>query len=164
MDAACIPHEEVPAPMICGDKHRRHLLPFEEVEHTADKALRVYGHNLQELIENACRGTIWLLVDNTALVATQSVNLHVEAAGPEQLIVRLLKELLYLVDDRQAVPVGVDAVQLDERQMQAACGVGVVPLSEARPYLRSAIKAVTYHDLHITRCGGLLSIVVTFDT
>ncbi|MCI0499859.1 MAG: archease, partial [Planctomycetales bacterium] len=35
---------------------------FEEVEHTADRALRIYGGNLQELLQNAAKGMNSLMV------------------------------------------------------------------------------------------------------
>jgi len=37
-------------------------VPFEEIAHTADRALRIYGSNMQELLLNAAMGMNTLMV------------------------------------------------------------------------------------------------------
>ena len=49
------------------------MQPFEQVEHTADYAIIARGGDLRELIENAGRGMISLLVDTQAVAASRQV-------------------------------------------------------------------------------------------
>jgi len=147
-----------------AERRGGHLLPYEEIEHAADYALRAYGHDLRELIQNAGHGMISLLVDPTALAPDYFAEIEADSETPEDLIVACLKELLYLEEEGRGIPVSFEVTQTDEQRMRAVCSVGLVPLEAARPHLRGTIKAVTYHDLHIARHDDIFSIVITFDT
>ena len=67
---------------------------FEEIEHTADWALRVRGHDLRELLVNAARGMSRLLVPDLTVISTD-VERHFEldAFDAESLLVEWLSEL-----------------------------------------------------------------------
>ncbi|HEC35265.1 MAG TPA: archease, partial [Anaerolineae bacterium] len=69
---------------------------FEEVPHTADIALRVWGQDLPELFANAARGMAWLMVDPSTVNPTVEVPLELRAYDAESLLVTWLGELLYL--------------------------------------------------------------------
>jgi SHS2 domain-containing protein len=53
------------------------FVDFEEVEHTADWALRVRGHDLRELLMNAARGMSRLLISDLTAIPTD-VERHFE--------------------------------------------------------------------------------------
>ncbi len=139
------------------------MRPFEQVEHTADYAIIARGCDLRELVENAGRGMISLLVEAEALTPRQQLTYIVRADSPERLLIESLRELLHLEEDEGLVPMGFAVVRLSEESLEAECDVGVVSLDEARPYLLGGIKAVTYHDLVIKPTPSGLEVQVVFD-
>ena len=136
---------------------------FEQVEHTADYAIVARGSDLRELIENAGRGMISLMVEAEAVAATRQVEFTAEADSPERLLLQCLRELLYLEEDEGLVPVQFTVVGLSADELVAECQGGVAPLDEARPHLLGEIKAVTYHDLNIEPTAAGLEVQIVFD-
>ena len=139
------------------------MKPFEQVEHTADYAIVAWGSDLRELIQNAGRGMISLLVEPEAVAAIEQVEFTAEADSPERLLLQCLRELLYLEEDEGLVPVEFHLEHLDEKQLEAQCKAGVASMEEIRPHLLGVIKAVTYHDLEIQSAPEGLEVRIVFD-
>ena len=139
------------------------MQPFAQVEHTADYAIVAHGSDLQELIENAGRGMVSLLVESGEVAVSQSVHLTVHGDCPERLLLGCLRELLYLEEDQDLVPVQFTVTRLDADKLEADCEAGVASVAEARPHLLGEIKAVTYHDLSITATPEGLQVQIVFD-
>ena len=71
-------------------------IAFEEIEHTADRALIIYGRNLEELLLNAARGLNSLLGADADLPSTpKTKSLELDAIDAESLLVEWLSELAY---------------------------------------------------------------------
>jgi len=72
------------------------VMNFEEIEQTADKAIRTRGDNLPELLENAARAMASL--DKLAAAGKSSVTRDVKLEGVDRktLLVNWLNEILYL--------------------------------------------------------------------
>jgi SHS2 domain-containing protein len=67
---------------------------FEEIEHTADRALRIYGSNLGELLLNAARGMNSLMdTGHTPGSAQQEKTVVLDTLDAESLLVEWLNEL-----------------------------------------------------------------------
>ena len=139
------------------------MQPFEQVEHTADYAIIARGSDLRELIENAGRGMISLLVDTQAVAPSCHVQFTVRGDCAERLLLECLRELLHLEEDKGLVPVQFAVVRLSQDELAAECEAGTVPLEKARPHLLGEIKAVTYHDLNIESTATGLEVQVVFD-
>ncbi len=139
------------------------MKPFEQVEHTADYAIVARGSDLRELIQNAGRGMINLLVEAEAVAATKQVEFTAEADSPERLLLQCLRELLYLQEDEGLVPVGFDVSRLCQATLKAEGTAAVAPVDQTRPHLLVGIKAVTYHDLHIASTPQGLEVHIVFD-
>jgi SHS2 domain-containing protein len=135
---------------------------FEIIDHTADYAVRARGRDLRELIESAGRGLIALTVATDGLTPTAQRTVSAHADSPEALLVRVLREMLYLLEDEELVAVALE-VRHDEG-LQVVADVGCVPLEQARERLLGHIKAVTYHDLAVREVGGELQVEIVFDT
>lgn len=142
------------------------MVPFEEIPHTADWAIRAYGRTLPELFTNAALGMYALLTDLESLPETERREVAVEAASPEGLLVAWLNELVYLTEREGlafkrfevldlALPDPGDPDSLG-RFRGAAYG--------ARPgSVRKYIKAVTYHNVAIRQVNGLYVVELVFD-
>jgi SHS2 domain-containing protein len=132
---------------------------FEEVEHTADWALRVRGRDLRELLVNAARGMSHLLVSDVEAISSQvERRFSLDALDAESLLVAWLSELAYWAEAEMLVfrEYELSRVRLDH--LEAAARGGHVP------GLQKHIKAVTYHNLKITETeDGWLEATVVFD-
>lgn len=138
---------------------KRAMIDFEEVEHTADIALRIRGRDLGELLVNAALGLGMLLADSadmpTDVVQTRQV--EVEAFDPESLLVGWLSELVYWAEKDRFVCHKVEVQEISSTHIKAACTGSCVP------ELRHHIKAVTYHNLQIVQTDQGLETTVVFD-
>ncbi len=131
---------------------------FEEVEHTADWALRVRGRDLAELLANAARGMSSLLVPDLAHVPTD-VERHFEldAFDPESLLVTWLSELAYWAETEMLVFRDFEMLHVTPDHLVTVARGGRVS------NLQKHIKAVTYHDLEILEAERGLETTVVFD-
>ncbi len=137
-----------------GMKERR---GFEEVEHTADVALRVWGRDLAELFVHAASGLAWLLVDPRTVKPTVSFTLELEALDAEGLLVAWLGELLYLHEREGIVLVAFEMEEITPTHLRGTARGG--PASD----LRGHIKAVTFNEMAIRPTDRGLETMVVFD-
>lgn len=129
---------------------------FEELEHTADTALRIRGADLAGLFAAAAAGMYHLCGLEYGAPVRQR-RLRLSTADPESLLVEWLEELLYQVEVHARVEqVGLIEISADNR-LEAQ-------LAQA-PLLRQArqIKAVTFHDLQIHTTANGLETTIVFD-
>jgi SHS2 domain-containing protein len=131
---------------------------FEEVEHTADRALHVCGRNLEEVLQNAARGMNSLMVSDVAAISSQVEKyIEAEALDAESLLVEWLSELAYWAETEGLVFNQFDFQEVTPTRVQA-----VVRGCRARN-LDKDIKAVTYHNLQIVKTGRGLEATIVFD-
>ncbi len=140
------------------DKTSASPFRFEEIEHTADVALRVRGENLGELMKNAADGMASLLRDCNAGTgnATQR-SIEVEAEDAEGLLVEWLSELAFLAETKSEVYDSCEFERISPAMLKAS-----VRLEKASA-LKLHVKAVTYHNLEIVEIETGLEAVVVFD-
>lgn len=132
--------------------------PFEEVEHTADWALRIRGRDLRELLVNAARGMSNLLVPDSARIPSSvEACFDIEADDAESLLVNWLSELAYRAEMEGIVFGEFNLHQVSPTYLQAVVRGGPVPR------LQKHIKAVTYHNLEIVETDNGLLTEVVFD-
>ena len=131
---------------------------FEEVEHTADWALRVRGRDLRELLVNAARGMGHLLVSDPETVSTDvERRLELDAFDAESLLVEWLSELAYWAEAESLVFSEFDLRRVTSHHLEAVVRGG------RASSLQKHIKAVTYHNLEILEREDGLEATVVFD-
>ena len=131
---------------------------FEEIEHTADWALRVRGVNLRELLSHAARGMSSLLVPDLETVPVDvQRQVELDALDAESLLVEWLGELAYWAESELLVFREYDLTEVSPTHLRAILRGGRVP------GLQKHIKAVTYHNLKIATTEDGLETVIVFD-
>lgn len=132
---------------------------FEEVPHTADLELHVWGEDLPSLFRQAVRGMYQLLdiqEDSRGEEAFHR-NLSLEAMDEEGLLVRLLEELLYLAaEEGQAFRIDSLTISPDWTLRASLSGRQIAGF-------RRDIKAVTYHNLEIFSTEDGREVNIVFD-
>jgi SHS2 domain-containing protein len=128
-----------------------------EIEHTADRALQVWGNDLPDLFVGAARGMYSLMADLDGLVATGWRGVRLDAWDRESLLVGWLNELLFLTEAEGLLFVECDIESLTDTALVARVGGG-----RALP-TKAQIKAATFHNLALVRDENGWSTVITFD-
>lgn len=130
---------------------------FEEIEHTADWALRVRGKNLEELLRNAALGMLQLAGAEPREEPSHKRWIELQATDSEGLLVTWLEEILFILELEEVTFTEFDLRLEGNTRLMAT--VQEAPLKNIKEH----IKAVTYHNLRITRLEDGLEATVVFD-
>ena len=131
---------------------------FEEVEHTADHAMRIFGENLKELFVSAAEGMSSLMVaDMSGIAGEIEKTIELEAIDPESLLVEWLSELAYWAEAEMLIFKTFRIKHLTENHLVASVTGGKISA------LEKLIKAVTYHNLKIKKNQQGLGVTIVFD-
>ena len=134
---------------------------YEQIPHTADIAIRAYGADLKELFMNAAYGMFDIIADLDGLKKSITVNVKIEAASPEELLVSWLDELLYNFYTKEIIFYDFEMDSIGDGKLSAKAHGRYV--SQNRNRLKTEIKAVTFHDLSIKKDKDGLSVDIVFD-
>lgn len=120
----------------------------EVIEHTADLGLRVWAPTLDELFAEAAVALVSVMGSARSGAALR-VSVALDAGDLEALFVDWLSEVLYLFETQELVPVEPRVrVREDACRLEGVIvGVSAQGFEQAGP----AVKAVTYHEVRITR-------------
>jgi SHS2 domain-containing protein len=131
---------------------------FEEIEHTADKALRIFAINLKELLISAAQGMTQLMVGDVSKISTEiEKSIELQAVDAETLLVEWLSELAYWAEIEMLVFKKFKITEVTATRLQATVLGGKVM------ELEKQIKAVTYHNLEIMKTPNGLEVTIVFD-
>jgi SHS2 domain-containing protein len=130
---------------------------WQEIDHTADLALRIWGDSLTDLFAQAARGMFDLAVTCDATGVKVERHLALEAPDVEALLVDWLNELLYLSEIDNVAYLAFEFVACTSTQLRAR--LFGLPILERR----RAIKAATYHNLEVVAREAGLETEVVFD-
>ena len=132
--------------------------PWEEIDHTADWALRVWGEDRRTLFENAARGMISLIggqADPRQTLLHRTFTLT--APDWETLLIDWLSELLFLIEDESIILTQITVHSVEElsieAEVQGSAGAG----------MEKHIKAATYHNLSIHLTDRGYETIIIFD-
>lgn len=132
--------------------------PFEEIEHTADNALKVFGSDLAELLVNAASGMNSLLAaEQDSTMRPEEKLVELEAVDAESLLVEWLSELAYWAEAESLLFHEFDLHSISSTRIKATLR------GKRIGRLEKHIKAVTYHNLEIVRTADGLTATVVFD-
>lgn len=130
---------------------------FEEVEHTADWAYRVWAESLPELFIQAAIA-LYQLAD-MQLVSESTIQRKIQLRGADHvsLLVAWLNELLYLRESENIGFEQFEILHLDAHYLEAEVSGGYVQ------NWQKFIKAVTYHNLSIQPTATGLEATLVLD-
>jgi SHS2 domain-containing protein len=129
---------------------------YEEVDHTADVAIRVWGEDFQALLRQAAEGLYDLMSVERMSNSPAEVHFELQQGTNEDILVDFLNELLYLSDEKKQIFKEFSFADNEDRfEIQAE---GYQILSQDRQ-----IKAVTFHNLNIEKTHHGFETIITFD-
>jgi SHS2 domain-containing protein len=134
------------------------MIGFKEIEHTADRALRIFGTNLTELFLSAAAGLTHLIAADASDISTEiEKSIELDAIDAESLLVEWLSELAYWAESEMLVFKKFRIQKATATHLQAKIFGGKTPMLEKH------IKAVTYHNLEIIKTAKGLEATIVFD-
>lgn len=120
---------------------------FRLTSHTADVGLVAWGATLAEAFGAAVRALVSVTFDLDTVAPREEARFQVAGDDPDRLLVRLLNEVVYLIDSQGFVPSRA-TVRIDRDGLEATL-LGQIA-DERRPARRGPqVKAVTYHGLEV---------------
>ena len=129
----------------------------EDVEHTADRALRIGGRDLAELFANAALGMNSLMLSAAAGRPSIAKEIKLEAIDAESLLVAWLSELAFWAETESLVFTHFEFLGISPTRLRAVVRGDRVGAFEKH------VKAVTFHNLVIRPEAGGLTATVVFD-
>ncbi len=133
------------------------LPPWEELDHTADWALRVRGPDLRALFENAAYGMVSLIGGQAGSGPPLARRFSLSAPDAETLLVDWLTGIVSLIDQDALLPTRIRVLSLDGLALSAE-----VSGSPGATFSKQ-IKAVTYHNLAIRHTPEGFETTIVFD-
>lgn len=131
-------------------------MSFEEIEHTADCAIRAWAPDLPSLFAAAATGMY--AVAGVKLGKGQGLkrNIRLQAQDHEGLLVAFLTELVYALEQEERGFVSFD-LQISNGQLEGQMD------GRALETIAKPIKAVTYHNLKIRETERGHEVELVFD-
>ena len=129
---------------------------IQEIDHTADCAIRVWAEDLPALVAEAARGMNQAAGARIGRGSRVERTVSVQAADAEGLLVQFLTELIFAQEHDN---LGFDefGIQMSRGKLTARLGGGSLE-SVSKP-----IKAVTYHNLSIEQTPRGYETEIVFD-
>ncbi len=141
---------------------------FEEIDHTADIGIRIYGQRLEELFINAGIGMFQVMrsdADNELLGKDRNAEhkreIQLKASDSETLLRDWMAELLYLHTTDRLYFTKFHVHSLSDRSIQGSAEG--FKISNADENHIMDIKAVTYHGLEVKEASSGFTAQVIFD-
>lgn len=136
-------------------------MPYAEIPHTADWALRVWAADLPALFSEAARGMNTLAGAVLAAAPRREVPFETTAPDAESLLVAFLSELVYYAEQEHT---GFDDFTLElSPETDGIFWLRAVLRGARFAELNKAIKAVTYHGLAIRKTEQGYETTIVFD-
>lgn len=129
--------------------------------HTADGKFRAYGRTLEEAFANAALAMASLMWDWGRVERRLSHSVRVSGRDKEQLLVKFLGEIIYLLDTQKFLLAAVADLRIrgDGGGWNLEAELRGDTLSD-RHAIYGDVKAVTYNDMKIEECDGVVVQVV----
>ncbi len=129
---------------------------YEEIPHTADWSIRVWADDLAGLLTESARGMYWLAGTEVGKGPRVKKTYETEEPDGESLLVAFLSELVYYTEQEN---LGFDDFDIQINNGRLRVEMGGAPLKS----FDKAIKAVTWHNLNITKTARGLEVEIVFD-
>ncbi|MCI0513036.1 archease [candidate division KSB1 bacterium] len=134
---------------------------YQQLEHSGDIAIQVWGSNLAELFTHAAYALFDLITDFKQIQPFAVRAIEVTAGDPEALLVAWLSELNYLFETEYFLVCQVQVTTLTPETLTAQ--VTGETRDPRRHIITTEIKAVTFHQLKIQQASENWTAQVIFD-
>ena len=135
--------------------------PYTLLDHTADLRIRVSGTDPADLFKNAGLALFDLITEPGRLEPREMIEVVVSGDDPADLMINFLRELLYLWTGNEKLVKLIDIVNISDTAVSAR--VSTDRYQPEHHEIHHEIKAVTYHQIEVSRTGDGWQAMVVFD-
>ena len=128
---------------------------YEEIDHPADLALKVWGEDFATILQQAAAGMAVLMGTRFDASQHQRERFTIPKGTQEEMLVDFLNEALYLLEEKR---IALSSFTIDSGDGLTISGIFHPLLSVQR-----WIKAVTFHNLVIETEPERIETTITFD-
>lgn len=134
---------------------------FEFFDHTADVGIKAYGKDLNEAFANAALAVFEVMTDTSKIEPKEKREIEVEGIDLENLLYRWIESLLVYYD-AELLLFGKFDVNVDEANLKLKATAWGEKFNPEKHERRTVVKAMTYHEMSITKTdkGYVLTFVV----
>lgn len=134
---------------------------FSTFDISGDLGLRIEAEDMKSVMETAAEGLTEVITDLSAVNTTSSIEVRLEAADTEELVVSWLNELIFLLDARGFITRKATVSDITETGLDAVLhGETFDPERHER---RVMVKAATFHGFSINKTAGRIVVEVVLD-
>ncbi|MEN6311126.1 MAG: archease [Acidobacteriota bacterium] len=134
---------------------------YDILPHTADGKFRAFGRTLEEAFANAALALASLMWDWSKIEPTITRPVRLNGRDRKQLLVKFLGEIIFLFETQKFLLAAVDGLEI--RDVPDGFCLEAELLGDTlsdRYELYGDVKAVTYNEMKIEECGGVVLQVV----
>jgi protein archease len=129
--------------------------------HTADAKFRAFGNTLEEAFSNAALAMASLMWDWRLVEQSLTEPVRVTGRDREQLLVKFLGEVIYLLDTKRFLLTAVRDLRMGEKDGAWTLTAELLGDTMSDRYeIFGGVKAVTYNEMKIEECDGFTVQVV----
>lgn len=133
----------------------------EEIEHTADYGIKVWAKDKEMLFKKCAEILENSMVDIEKIEGKILKEFEIEGENDEELLLELLKELLFIFDTEGFVFKEIDVKFRGKNKLKVK-GKGEV-FNPQKHRRKLGIKAVTYHNFYLKEKNGGFETQIIFD-
>lgn len=134
-------------------------MSFTFLDHTADLQVECRGESFKSLLETAAKALYAATLHKYPKQASAQKDISLSAHSREELLVRWLQELIYLLEAEHFVAMEFEFRKVDECNLEVSLhGNTCMPEERAEE-----IKSATYHELSIKEENGAYTARIMFD-
>jgi len=132
-------------------------MPYALIDHTADMGVKISSPTIEMLFKEAAHALADILGGRCAQ-GTEEMRVQARGIDREDLLVRWLQEILYLMEVGGWRLRDAHVEELGETEVK-----GVLQGACVQEPLAAEIKAVTYHNLKIVHIGDVFEVTIILD-
>lgn len=134
---------------------------YRVLEHPSDTGIEAFGRNPRDAFRQATLGLLAIIVDPASVVPSIRREMVITGSDVENLLVKWLSEILYLYDGEDFLTSDVEIDRLSATELRAVISGEHIDPHKHR--LRTDVKAITYHQLHVDERPDGCTVTVYFD-
>jgi SHS2 domain-containing protein len=139
----------------------KNMSHYEQIEHTGDIGIKIFGDSLKELMINAASAMFDVMLDIAEPKTNLAEEIVITGDNLDELLVNWLSELNYIFITEQKVFTKFDIARITNNEISAtALGEKYDP---HRHQIKLEIKAITYHEIYIKQVKEKWEAQVIFD-
>ena len=136
---------------------------FEFLEHTADTKIKAYGKSLEEAFVSVVIATTQVMTDVNKVYCIKSKSINVKSKTEKSLLYDFLDEILFLFDTEGFLVASVDDLVIEKNDnYELSCTLKGDFVHEGYE-VHTAIKAITYSEMEITKNDDGVIIQIVHD-